>query len=232
MSHMPLEKCFTSFSLSRAALLRHFESMEENGLQFLIFYEEIEDSISFGVNKDYSHTHTYANKFEPDGKVKPKLLCSFPCLPASVCIWICDPEFILLQKPEGGYFQVPSALGPERPLRQRNTKDFLEQKEKMQSTKHIELSFLLITPQWRKENTNEFSNKWSCHTVFVKCHAFCSSLPRKCLLVNNSPREIHYPLFFCFVVFNKVRMLWFLFWNVGFQLSGYFLLHESQCEMC
>lgn len=59
------------FCLSRVAFLWLFQSMGKSGLRFLIFYEGIDNSISFGIKKDCSHAHTYANKLNLVGKSNP-----------------------------------------------------------------------------------------------------------------------------------------------------------------
>lgn len=68
-----------------------FKVQRESGLKFLIFYEGIEDSISFAVNKDYSPTHTYANKLNLVGKSNPN---GFVHL--GVCLHLSVFEFLTL----------------------------------------------------------------------------------------------------------------------------------------
>lgn len=101
--------------------------------------------------------------------------------------------------------------------------------EKMQSTKHNELSYCLILPQQRKQNTNEFSTILSCHTTLVKHSVFCSTFLHLCLWIIYQKGFISS---FLFGSFHKDRALWYLFWSVGLKLEYEYLSIENQSEIC
>lgn len=85
---------------------------------------------------------------------------------ACICLYLNSwPLVYTFAKARRRLFSSTFCFRPWKAPKAKKHKRLLRTEGKMQSTKHIELSVFLITPQWSKENTNEFLHKLSCHTV-------------------------------------------------------------------
>lgn len=101
-------------------------------------------------------------------KIKASLLCSLRCCLALSVFEFVTPGLYFHKSQKERLFSNTFCWRPWTAPEAKKHKGLLRVEGKMQSTKHSELLLFLILPEQRKQNTNVFSNKLSCHIVLVK----------------------------------------------------------------
>lgn len=105
-------------------------------------------------------------------KIKASLLCSLRCCQALSVFESVTPGLYFHKSQIERLFSNTFCWRPWTAPEAKKHKALLRVEGKMQSIKYNELLLFPILPEQRKQNTNEVSDKLSCHIVLVKHSVF------------------------------------------------------------